>query len=89
MEWIQELLIVLSLAKPLETWASKWSDTSRETRQGALGWHSAKRSLPDDLHQHPLASPPVELPVEDLLPRPQIQPPCRIGYWPIPLKGRP
>ena len=30
-------------------------------------------SLPNHLHQHSLASPPVELPVEDLLPRPKVQ----------------
>src|SRR3972149_754228 len=29
--------------------------------------------FPDDLHDHPLAAPAIELGVEDLLPRPQVQ----------------
>ncbi len=33
--------------------------------------------LPNDLHQHPLPSPPIELPIEDPLPRPEVQSPFR------------
>ena len=32
-------------------------------------------SLPNDLHQHPLPPAPVELPVEDLFPGPEVQQP--------------
>src|SRR5439155_23465242 len=35
------------------------------------------RSLPDDLHHHPLLPPPVELGVEDLLPRAEVELPLR------------
>ncbi len=37
--------------------------------------------FPNDLHQHPLPSPPIELPVEDLLPRPEVQPPFGHGDY--------
>ena len=36
--------------------------------------------LPDDLYQHTLPSAAVELPVVDLLPRPQVQPPIGDGH---------
>src|SRR5205823_11147025 len=34
-----------------------------------------RSSLPDDLHQHALPAPAIELPIEDLLPGPEIQAP--------------
>src|SRR5207244_11590476 len=38
---------------------------------------AATCSLPDDLHHHPLLPPPVELGVEDLLPRAEVELPLR------------
>jgi hypothetical protein len=43
-----------------------------------LCYRDKSRLFPNDLHQHPLLSAPVELPVQDLLPRPEVQPP--LGY---------
>src|SRR5688500_19487024 len=47
------------------------------TRQWSL-------SLPDDLHYDPLVAAPVELAVEDLLPRSEVQLPARDRYHHLP-----
>src|SRR3954453_3277209 len=50
------------------TWP--WTTCSRASRASPC----PTRSLPNHLDDHPLGAPAVELAVEDLLPRPQVEP---------------
>ena len=47
-------------------------DLTRHVRSSA-GQGNERISLPDELYQHPLLTPSVEFPVENLFPRPEIK----------------
>jgi hypothetical protein len=53
------------------------ADGTSQQGTARLGWGSGSALLTDNLDQHPLPTPAVELAVEYLLPRAKVEPPIR------------